>query len=65
MRPTMSFSQPYHVVKFTIFKLSTWQFYRLLAAEKIAGKMIQDDQGNRGQPMKVPNATFSYSTVIS
>ena len=32
--------------------ISTWQFLRMMAAVKIAGKMIQDDRGKRGQPGK-------------
>ena len=37
------------------FKFSTWHFFRRLTAEKIAGKMIQDDHGKRGQPGKKIN----------
>ena len=31
------------------YHLSTWQFFQRLHAEKIAGKIIQDDRGKRGQ----------------
>ena len=46
------FSQAYHVVNLTNFQFSTWQFFWQLTAEKIAGKMIQNDCGKRGQPGK-------------
>ena len=42
----------YHIVNLTSFKFSTRQFFWRLAAQKIAGEMIQEDGGKRSQPEK-------------
>ena len=48
----MSSSQVYHIVNHKKSNCAYSSFFQLLAAEKIAGKMIQDDRGKRGQPGK-------------
>ena len=39
--------------------------FRRLAAEKIAGKMIQDDRGKRGYPKKCQCCTTTLSPIHS
>ena len=60
--PTLSFFQTYHVVNLTNLIIFTRQFFRRLPAEKIAGKMIQEDRTKRGQLGKI--YFFAWLVII-